>query len=169
MAVSLKCPQCSRPASGAIFVPSLADTQYAVAVCDRHDLMGDGERFTLNIMRGAAAAFLSAVDRQTMEGDEALREWLVEAANGAGAHAAALTVSEAGERENLSQRAVQRLCASDALGAGAWRTGPGQRAVWRIDPAALVEWRRRPQQPDRTPRVAASDVTRRRRSGSVVW
>jgi hypothetical protein len=77
------CGQCGGIAADAIFVPSLADVQYVVAVCGRHDLMGDGERFSLDAMSENPAAFLAAFDKQHVEPDESLRGWLVERTTGA--------------------------------------------------------------------------------------
>jgi hypothetical protein len=162
-----RCGDCQKLATGAIFVPSLAAAEYVLAVCDRHDLMGDGEHFSLAAMRDSPAAFLAAFDGQIVDVDEALRGWLVEAGRKV-AQPAVLTVAQAAVREEVSERQVQRWCEQGALGAGAWRTGDGERSSWRIAPDALDARRAKPRA-RRPAKVEPADVTAPRRSRSVAW
>jgi excisionase family DNA binding protein len=163
-----RCAACGKLATGAIFVPSLAGCEYVVAVCNAHDLMQDGEHFTLAAMREAPAAFLSAFDQQIIDPAPKLRAWLVEVGRDV-PMPEALTVAQAAELANVSARAIQRLCQSGALGSGAWRTSDGARASWRIDREALEKWKGRPRRRAAAPQVQAADVTVSKRSGSVVW
>ena len=78
-----KCPQCGREATRAIFLPSLFESQFVVPVCDKHDVLGDGDDFGLQAMAANPRPFLEAFDRQQIEGHEALREWLLERARAA--------------------------------------------------------------------------------------
>jgi len=165
-----RCAACGKLATGAIFIPSLTDSEYVVAVCNAHDLMQDGQHFTREAMRQAPAAFLSAFDGQIVEPDPKLRAWLVEVGRDV-AMPEALTVAQAAAVANMSERAIQRLCQSGALGAGAWRTSDGARASWRIDREALEKWQARPKARAARAKVDAADVSAPKRSGrrSVAW
>jgi excisionase family DNA binding protein len=144
------CPQCSRAATSAIFLPSLAESRYVAAVCDRHDVLGDGERFSFDAMGQSPAAFLAVLDRAELDPDPALRGWLVGQEHGETEAAGPLTVAQAARRESVSDRTVQRWIANGELLAA--RIGTGPRAHIRIEPAALDELRRS-RRPKRRPRV----------------
>jgi excisionase family DNA binding protein len=166
--MTVRC-HCGNLATGAIFMPSLSQPEYVVAVCDRHDILGEGDYFALVAMSQTPATFLRAFEQQVIaDDDENLRGWLVEAGRDV-QQKSALTVSEAARAVNLSERAMQRLCASGALGKGAWRTSEGARASWRINAAALDHWKGRVRARS-VPSVRATDVSPPRRgSKAVVW
>jgi hypothetical protein len=153
--------------SGAIYVPSLAVSEYVVAVCAAHDFMREGDYFSFETMAKSPGGFLAAFDAQLTSMDDQLRAWLVEADRKV-APPSFLTVAQAAMRENVSERTVQRWCETGALGKGAWRTSDGQRASWRIDPAAL-DARRSPRRPRIGPKVEAADVRAPRRGKVVAW
>ncbi len=163
-----RCASCGKLATGAIFTPSLRDSEYVVAVCDAHDLMGDGEHIALSAIAQSPAAYLSAFDNQIVEPDPKLRAWLVEVGRDV-PPPDAFTVAQAAVFANMSERAIQRLCQSGALASGAWRTSDGARASWRIDPQALDRWKARTRPRAARPEVKPADVTGRKRSGGVVW
>jgi excisionase family DNA binding protein len=125
----------------------LAEAAYVVAVCSEHDLLGDGEHFTFDAMRHSPAGFLAAFDRQVVDGDHALRAWLVSQSRGEASPSGLLTVAEAGKRENVSERTIQRWIEKGEL--KAIRLGSGPRAHIRIEPAALEDRRKRAKPPKR--------------------
>lgn len=79
-----------------------------------------------------------------------------------------LTVTQAAQGENVSEKTILRLCRSGELGEGAWKHG----THWRIDPAALRELRAKGSQP-RAARAKHPRSTSRRSSASatsaVAW
>ncbi|HEY2180092.1 MAG TPA: hypothetical protein VGH09_00290 [Solirubrobacteraceae bacterium] len=80
--------------------------------------MGDGEHFTLDAIRQSSASILTSFDRQVVEPDADFRAWLV-AAGRTLAPPSSLTVAQAAQYAAMSERAIQRLCGSGALGKGA--------------------------------------------------
>jgi excisionase family DNA binding protein len=132
-----------------------------VPVCSRHDLMGDGERFSCDAMASSAAAFLAAFDRQTVDVDEALRGWLVERATGAPG-SDVLTVEEAAAYLRVHPETIKRRIRRGELKALP-RGGPTvpiriARDQLEADP-----------QPKRRQMVKAADVIGRTPVGSVEW
>jgi excisionase family DNA binding protein len=144
-----RCVDCGKLATGAIFLPSLADAEYAVPVCDRHDIMGDGDFFSFDAMVQAPGSFLSAFDRQIVDPDEALRGWLVAQTRGESNPSGLLTVADAAKREGVVARTIQRWIERGEL--TAIRHGTGPRAHIRIEETALDKLRRARKPPKRKP------------------
>jgi excisionase family DNA binding protein len=155
-AMRVGCPQCSRPAAGAIFLPSFADAQYVVAACERHDVMQDGDFFSFDVMSQSPGSFLAAFDRQIVEVDDVLRGWLVAQSRGESNPSGLLTVAEAAKREDVSERTIQRWIEKGEL--PAIRHGTGLRAHIRIEEATLDQLRRARKPSKRKPVAAPASA-----------
>jgi excisionase family DNA binding protein len=123
-----------------------------VAVCDQHDVMGDGDFFSFAVMSQAPGGFLAAFDRQIVDVDETLRGWLVSQSRGESNSNGLLTVADAAKRERVAPRTIQRWIERGEL--QAIRQGTGPRAHIRIEESKLDNLRRGRKPPKRKP-VAA--------------
>jgi excisionase family DNA binding protein len=153
------CPQCKRPATGAIFVPSLSEAEYVVAVCGEHDLMGNGERFTFDALAQSPQSFLAAFDRQLVfDVDPELRGWLVAHVNGETAPLGLLTANDVAVRLNKSVRTVERYVAEGKLKAF---QPSGPKAHIRVSTEALeafIKAESKPRKPRTRVQAQPSDV-----------
>src|ERR1700722_11642928 len=141
------CVSCHAVASRAIFLPSLAEAAYVVAVCDRHDVLGDGDDFSFEAMAANPAPFIAAFDRQQVEADDELRDWLLERSRGVRPSPVdLLTTAQVAERIGVSERTVQRRIHDGELAAvtvgGVRRVRPDD-----LDPLLKSSKARRRQRP----------------------
>jgi excisionase family DNA binding protein len=74
-----------------------------------------------------------------------------------------LTVAQAAQRENVSERTIRRWLSELEADHGAWRVG----TVWRIDPKALDQ--RRTRGPQSRPRRSPTQPPRKKSPNPLAW
>jgi excisionase family DNA binding protein len=135
-----RCADCGKLATGAIFLPSLANSEYVVGVCDQHDVLGDGEHLSMEAMATSPAPFLAAFDRQHVDGDEALRGWLVDQSRGGGKAVDLLDTKQVASYTGFDVRTIQRWIGAGDLKAISVGNGPkAAKRIRREDLAAFLE------------------------------